>query len=103
MFRTKPLEHTARSPSLALAQQLNVLVVSWACSRYGLGQRVAAYLKFGPEDGQSGSNQLVVGLVPRNALVLIEPINSGMARQSVRRSWHRWWRYLPRLMAAMKA
>src|SRR5262249_30983229 len=28
-------------PSPALVQQLNVVVVTWVCSRYGLGQKVA--------------------------------------------------------------
>ena len=49
----KPLEHTARSPRPALVQQLNALVLSWACSRYGLGQNVAANLPFGTGDGQT--------------------------------------------------
>src|SRR5260370_38014051 len=45
----KPLEHTARSPSSALVQQLNLVVVTWACSRYGLGQKLAANLPFGAD------------------------------------------------------
>src|SRR4029077_14755475 len=44
----KPLEHTARAPSPALVQQLNVVVVTWACSRYGLGQKVAANFHHSP-------------------------------------------------------
>jgi hypothetical protein len=44
--------HTARSPRPALVQQLNALVVIWARSRYGLGQKVAANLPFGADDGQ---------------------------------------------------
>ena len=32
----KPLEHTARSASPALVQQLSVVVGSWPCARYGL-------------------------------------------------------------------
>jgi hypothetical protein len=51
-----------------LVQSLNALVVSWACSRYGLGQNVAANLPFGTGDGQPGISP--VGLVPTNALVL---------------------------------
>jgi hypothetical protein len=47
--------NTLRSPRPALVQQLNALVVSWACSRSGLGQNVAANLPFGTGDGLCGS------------------------------------------------
>ena len=33
LWQRKPLEQTARSPSPASVQQLNVVVVTWACSR----------------------------------------------------------------------
>jgi hypothetical protein len=36
--------NTLRAPSPALVQQLNVLVVTWACSRYGLGMKKRAYV-----------------------------------------------------------
>jgi len=61
--RRKPLEHTARCPSPALVQQLNVVVVSWVCSSYGLrqlfalGQKDAPNLLFGADHGLTGSNQ----------------------------------------------
>jgi predicted nuclease of predicted toxin-antitoxin system len=46
------------APSSALVQQLNVAVVTWACSRYGLGQKVAANLPFGADYGQTFPNLL---------------------------------------------
>ena len=49
----KPLEHTARSPSPALAQQLNVVVVTWD-ARAGLGQEIAANSLFRTHDGLLG-------------------------------------------------
>src|SRR5260370_39738676 len=52
----KALEHPARSPRPALVQQLNVVVVTWACSRYGLSHKVDVNLPFGTGDGQTGSN-----------------------------------------------
>jgi hypothetical protein len=61
--RRKPLEHAARCPSPALVQQLNVVVVSWVCSSYGLrqlfalGQKDAPNLLFGADHGLTGSNQ----------------------------------------------
>jgi hypothetical protein len=51
-------EATARAPSSALVQQLNVAVVTWACSRNGLGQKVAANLPFGADYGQTFPNLL---------------------------------------------
>ena len=33
LWQRKPLEQTARSPSPASVHQLNVVVVTWACSR----------------------------------------------------------------------
>src|SRR6266566_7208735 len=42
--RGKPLEHTTRSPSPALVQQLNVLVVTWgvseSCCEFSQWERV---------------------------------------------------------------
>ncbi len=50
------------SPSPALVQQLNVVVVTWVCPRYSLGQPFALGQKnvpnllFGADHGQLGTN-----------------------------------------------